>query len=32
MKPIFAYSHSRGGSCSVTGGYVVADRSLRPSL
>jgi glucose/arabinose dehydrogenase len=28
-KPIFAYSHSRGGSCSVTGGYVVADPSLR---
>ena len=23
-KPIFAYSHSRGGSCSITGGYVVA--------
>jgi glucose/arabinose dehydrogenase len=29
-KPIFAYSHSRGGSCSIIGGYVVADRSLRP--
>lgn len=29
VKPIFAYQHSRGGSCSVTGGYVVADRSLR---
>jgi glucose/arabinose dehydrogenase len=29
-KPIFAYSHSRGG-CSIIGGYVVADRSL-PSL
>ncbi len=28
-KPIFAYSHSRGGSCSVTGGYVVADPGLR---
>ena len=28
MKPIFAYSHGRGG-CSVTGGYVVADRRLR---
>jgi glucose/arabinose dehydrogenase len=27
-KPIFAYSHSRGGSCSIIGGYVVADRSL----
>jgi glucose/arabinose dehydrogenase len=30
-KPIFAYSHSRGGSCSVIGGYVVRDRDL-PSL
>jgi glucose/arabinose dehydrogenase len=30
-KPIFAYSHSRGGSCSIIGGYVVRDRSL-PSL
>ena len=29
VKPIFAYPHSRGGSCSVTGGYVVRDRSLR---
>lgn len=29
VKPILAYPHSRGGSCSVTGGYVVADRSLR---
>ncbi|MDX6622617.1 MAG: hypothetical protein QOE75_549 [Solirubrobacterales bacterium] len=29
VKPILAYRHSRGGSCSVTGGYVVADRSLR---
>ena len=29
-KPIFAYSHSRdGGSCSIIGGYVVADRSLQ---
>jgi glucose/arabinose dehydrogenase len=27
VKPIFAYPHSRGG-CSITGGYVVADRSL----
>jgi glucose/arabinose dehydrogenase len=27
-KPIFAYPHARGGSCSVIGGYVVADRSL----
>jgi glucose/arabinose dehydrogenase len=30
-KPIFAYSHSRDGSCSIIGGYVVRDRSL-PSL
>jgi glucose/arabinose dehydrogenase len=31
-KPIFAYSHARGGgSCSIIGGYVVHDRSL-PSL
>jgi glucose/arabinose dehydrogenase len=30
VKPILAYSHSRGGgSCSVIGGYVVADRRLR---
>jgi glucose/arabinose dehydrogenase len=28
-KPIFAYSHSRGGSCSITGGYVVSDPALR---
>ncbi len=29
-KPIFAYSHGRGGgSCSIIGGYVVADRRLR---
>jgi hypothetical protein len=27
-KPIFAYPHS-GGGCSVIGGYVVADRSLK---
>lgn len=27
-KPIFAYGHSRDGSCSIIGGYVVADRSL----
>jgi glucose/arabinose dehydrogenase len=27
-KPIFAYGHSRAGSCSIIGGYVVADRSL----
>jgi glucose/arabinose dehydrogenase len=30
-KPIFAYPHSRDQSCSVIGGYVVADPSL-PSL
>ncbi len=29
VKPIFAFAHSRGGSCSVTGGYVVRDRNLR---
>jgi glucose/arabinose dehydrogenase len=29
VKPIFAYPHSRGGSCSITGGYVVRDQSLR---
>jgi glucose/arabinose dehydrogenase len=29
IKPIFAYPHSRGGSCSITGGYVVSDPSLR---
>ena len=28
-KPIFAYSHSRGGSCAIIGGYVVADPKLR---
>jgi glucose/arabinose dehydrogenase len=29
-KPIYAYSHSRGGgSCGVIGGYVVRDRRLR---
>ncbi len=29
-KPVFAYSHERGGgSCSIIGGYVVADRHLR---
>ncbi len=27
-RPIFAYSHSRGGSCSIIGGYVVGDREL----
>jgi glucose/arabinose dehydrogenase len=31
VKPILAYSHDRGGSCSVIGGYVVSDPSL-PSL
>jgi glucose/arabinose dehydrogenase len=31
VRPIFAYPHSRGGSCSVIGGYVVRDRRL-PSL
>jgi glucose/arabinose dehydrogenase len=31
VKPIFAYPHSRGGSCTVIGGYVVGDRHL-PSL
>jgi glucose/arabinose dehydrogenase len=30
-RPIFAYSHSRGGSCSIIGGYVVRDRGL-PAL
>jgi len=30
VKPILAYPHNRGGSCSVTGGYVVADKRLRP--
>jgi glucose/arabinose dehydrogenase len=28
-KPIFAYPHSRDGSCSIIGGYVVADPQLR---
>jgi glucose/arabinose dehydrogenase len=27
VKPIFAYSHDRGG-CAITGGYVVGDRRL----
>jgi len=31
VKPIFAYPHSRGGSCSIIGGYVVADKDL-PAL
>lgn len=29
VKPIFSYPHSRGGSCSIIGGYVVRDRGLR---
>jgi glucose/arabinose dehydrogenase len=28
-KPVFAYSHDRDGSCTIIGGYVVADRHLR---
>jgi glucose/arabinose dehydrogenase len=29
VKPIFAYNHSRGGgSCTIIGGYVVADQRL----
>jgi glucose/arabinose dehydrogenase len=29
-KPIFAYSHGRGGgSCAIIGGYMVGDRRLR---
>ncbi len=28
VKPIFAYSHARGGSCAIVGGYVVADPRL----
>ncbi len=31
IKPIFAYPHSRDGSCAIVGGYVVGDRRL-PSL
>jgi glucose/arabinose dehydrogenase len=31
LKPIFVYPHTRDGSCSVIGGYVVADPTL-PSL
>ena len=31
VKPILAYPHSRGGSCSIIGGYVVADPHL-PTL
>jgi glucose/arabinose dehydrogenase len=29
VKPIFAYPHSRSGSCSIIGGYVVRDPALR---
>jgi glucose/arabinose dehydrogenase len=29
VKPIFAYSHSRGNSCTIIGGYVVRDPRLR---
>jgi glucose/arabinose dehydrogenase len=29
VKPVLAYPHSRGGSCSIIGGYVVRDRRLR---
>jgi glucose/arabinose dehydrogenase len=29
VKPIFAYPHNRGGSCSIIGGYVVRDPRLR---
>jgi glucose/arabinose dehydrogenase len=31
VRPIFAYPHSRDGSCTIIGGYVVGDRRL-PSL
>jgi glucose/arabinose dehydrogenase len=31
VKPIFAYPHSRGGSCAIIGGYVVGDKGL-PAL
>jgi glucose/arabinose dehydrogenase len=31
VKPIFAYPHSRDGSCAIVGGYVVADKHL-PAL
>jgi glucose/arabinose dehydrogenase len=31
VKPIFAYAHSRGGSCTIIGGYVVRDPRL-PAL
>jgi glucose/arabinose dehydrogenase len=29
LKPVLTYSHSAGG-CSITGGYVVRDRALKP--
>jgi len=29
VKPIFVYPHSRGGSCSIIGGYVARDPRLR---
>jgi len=29
VEPIFSYPHSRGGSCSIIGGYVVRDKTLR---
>ena len=29
VRPIFAYPHSRGNSCSIIGGYVVRDPRLR---
>jgi glucose/arabinose dehydrogenase len=29
IKPIFAYPHSRGNSCTIIGGYVVRDPRLR---
>jgi glucose/arabinose dehydrogenase len=33
VKPIFSYSHSRGGGgCSITGGYVIRDPALRGLL
>jgi glucose/arabinose dehydrogenase len=31
VKPVLAYPHSRGGSCSIIGGYVVGDPRL-PAL
>ncbi|HEX5592267.1 MAG TPA: PQQ-dependent sugar dehydrogenase [Solirubrobacterales bacterium] len=32
VKPILAYPHSRGGSCSIIGGYVVRDPRLKGLL